>query len=153
MTTTTTGTATIAPPLFHRLRDAQRRAVHEQEIWSGRSWILICACAHAFLAVHPAFLWFHRSHLPLSGTNAPIHPGVFVAATLLGSVVLAGFGWWARYAPYRAAMGALLAFLALHATLVFLDPHQLLVGAVLEVLLLVGLLQAARVGHRRRRAV
>lgn len=141
----------IEPDVFYRLRAAQLRAVHEQEVLSGRNWILICAFVHLLAMVYPVFLWIHVLELHSGPLNQLMHPAVNVGFTLLSFFALLGFWWWARYAPYRAAIGALLAFLLIQGIYAYIDPRQLVVGAIAKALILLGLLQAIFVAFRRRR--
>lgn len=141
----------IDPDVFYRLREAQLRAVHEQEVLSGRNWILISAFVHLLAMVYPVFLWIHVLELHSAPLNQALHPSVNVGFTLLSFTALLCFWWWARFAPYRAALGALLAFVVIQAIHASVDPRQLMVGAVAKALILLGLLQAVLVGHRRRR--
>ncbi|HEY0944769.1 MAG TPA: hypothetical protein VGD81_05860 [Opitutaceae bacterium] len=141
----------IQPELFHRLRAAQQRSVREQELLSGRNWILICGLVHLLATIYPAFLWFNVEALHSRSLNQHLHPGINVAFSLLSSVVLLLFWGWARYAPYRAALAALASYLMLQGTLAFLDPRQLVVGASFKALIILGLVQAVRVGFRRHR--
>lgn len=140
----------IHSDLFNRLRAAQLRSVREQELLSGRNWILICAGAHVLALVYPVFLWLHlvllRSHHPARG----LHPGITTGVILLSGLVLFFFWWWARYAPYRAALSALLSFVALHGAHVWFDPRQLLNGTLIKALVIAGLVHAAIVAYRRR---
>lgn len=136
---------------FHRLRAAQRRSVREQEILSGRNWILICGLAHVLAAIYPAFLLINRLSLGTPSLNQHLHPGIHVVFTLLPGGLLLGFWWWARYAPYRAALGALLAYVGIQGALGLLDPRALLMGASFKALAILGLVQAVRIGYRRHR--
>lgn len=141
----------LSPDLFHSLRAAQRRSVREQEILSGRNWILICGLAHLLAAVYPAFLLTTLLWLGTPSPSQHLHPGLHLGFTLFSGVVLLGFWWWARYAPYRAALAALVAYLAIQGVLATLDPRQLLLGAILKALIILGLVQAVRTGFRRHR--
>lgn len=141
----------LSPDLFHRLRAAQRRSVREQEILSGRNWILICALAHLLAAVYPAFLLFTVIWLDAPSPSQQLHPGLTLASTVFTGIVLLGFWWWARYAPYRGALAALVVYLIIQGVIATLDPRQLLVGATLKALIILGLVQAVRTGFRRHR--
>lgn len=141
----------IDPDVFYRLREAQLRAVHEQEVLSGRNWILISAFVHVLAMVYPVFLWIHVLELHSVPLNQALHPAVNVGFTVLSCGALLVFWWWARFAPYRAALGALLTFIVILAIHTSIDPRQLVVGATAKALILLGLLQAVFVGHRRRR--
>jgi hypothetical protein len=100
--------------------------------------------------VYPVFLWTNVLLLHSASLNQHLHPAINVAFTLASGLVLLGFWWWARYAPYRAALGALAAYVALQSALAALDPHQLVVGAVFKAVVIVGLIQAIAVSHHRR---
>jgi hypothetical protein len=141
----------ISPGTFHRLRTAQRRAVYEQELLSGGNWILVCGLAHLLAAVYPVFLLINVLELHAPSLNQNLHPGINVALTLLSGAVLIGFWWWSRYAPYRGALAALVSYLLIQGVRAGIDPHQLLVGATFKALIILGLIQAVRVGYRRHR--
>lgn len=141
----------LSPEVFHRLRAAQLRSVHEQELLSGRDWILICAGVHALAMVYPVFLLTNVLRLHSASLNQHLHPAVNVAFTLASGLALLGFWWWSRYAPYRAAIGALASYLVLQGALAGLDAHQLLVGATFKAVVILGLIQAVVVSHRRHR--
>jgi hypothetical protein len=141
----------LSADLFTRLRAAQLRSVREQELLSGRNWILICAVAHILGLVYPVFLWIHvlllHPHQPGSG----LHPALSAGILLFSGLVLLLFWRWARYAPYRASVLALLSFLAIHGVHAAFDPHQLAVATILKALVILGLLQAVIVAHGRRK--
>lgn len=141
----------ISPDVFHRLRAAQLRAVREQELLSGRDWILICAGVHVLAMVYPVFLWVNVWLLRSASLNQHLHPAINVALTVLSGVVLLGFWWWARFAPFRAALNALIAYGLIQAVLAYLDPHQLVVGATFKAVIVLGLIQATAVAYRRHR--
>jgi hypothetical protein len=141
----------IASGPFQRLRLAQQRSVREQELLSGRNWILVCGLAHLLAAIHPLFLLINVWLLHSPSVNQHLHPAVNVGFTLAAGVALLLAWAWARYAPYRAALTALVAYLALQGALGYLDPAQFVAGAAMKALILLGLLQAVRVGHQRHR--
>lgn len=141
----------ISPEVFQRLRTAQLRAVREQDLFSGRTWILISAGAHVLAMVYPVFLWIHVWRLHSATLNQHLHPAVNAGFTCASGIVLLVFWWWARYAPYRAAIGALVSYLVLQGALAYLDPRQLLIGATFKALIIIGLIQAISSSHHRRR--
>jgi len=141
----------ISQELFHRLRAAQLRSMREQEILSGRGWLLICGLAHILTAVYPLFLWFNVWMLRSQPLNQRLHPGYNAGLTLLSGALLLGFWWWARFAPYRAALAAMISYISIQGVLGFLDPHQLVASATIKALIFIGLIQAVRVGFRRHR--
>lgn len=141
----------ISPEVFQRLRAAQLRAVHEHELLSSRDWILISACVHLLATVYPVFLWIHVWVLHSASLNQHLHPAVNVGITAATVLALLAFWWWARYAPFRAAVGAIAAYVLLQGALAVLDPRQLVVGATFKAVILLGLIQAMMVSYRRRR--
>jgi H+/Cl- antiporter ClcA len=141
----------IAPDVFHRLRAAQLRAAHEQELLSGRDWLLISASVHVLALVYPVFLWINVWLLHSASLGQHLHPAINVGLVILSGLATLGFWWWARYAPFRASLGALTVFLLIQAVLAALDPHQLVVSAISKTIVILGLLQAVAISHRRRR--
>ncbi len=141
----------ISPDVFHRLRAAQLRSAHEQQLLSGREWILIVAFVQALSALHPLFAWINRALLG-DGTHGGLHPSINFAASLGLAIALATLAWWARFAPFRAAVVAVIVYLVVQGALGFVDPRSLLSGAIVKSLVLVGLLQAARTAFLRHRA-
>lgn len=141
----------IHPELFVRLRAAQLRSVREQELLSGRNWILICACTHVLALAYPVFLWLHlillRSHHPARG----LHPALTAGVILASGLSMLVFWWWARYAPFRAALLALVSFLVLHGVHAVVDPRQVVNGTLIKAFVIAGLAQAVFVAYRRRR--
>jgi len=143
----------MTPELFNRLRKAQLRSVREQELLSGRNWILLCACAHVLGLIYPAFLLIHLSLLGHDGIShgLRLHPLLNMGMiTLSGLVLLACWGW-ARYAPYRAALLALMVFVGFQLIHGIIDPHQLSVATLVKVFINIGLVHAVIVSHGRRR--
>lgn len=140
----------IHPELFARLRAAQFRSVREQELLSCRNWILICAFAHVLALVYPGFLLIHVLILQSHHIAHALHPGINVGVTLFSGLVMLFFWWWARYAPYRAALLALLAFIVIQGAITIADPRQLAYGTLIKTLIILGLVHAVFVAHRRR---
>lgn len=140
----------ISSETLYRLRAAQSRAAHEQHLLSGRDWILVAAVVQLFAALPAALTLINRILLgPGLGEN--MHPRVSFSASVLLAVALAFLWRWARHAPFRASVVALIVFVAVHGALGFSDPDSLISGAVVKSLVLVGLLQAVRTGHLRHR--
>jgi hypothetical protein len=139
--------------LLQRLRAAQQRSIREQELLSGRNWILVCALVHFAALLYPLFLWINLWQLHSPSVSQSIHPSVRVISMLIAAGLLLVFWWWAKYAPYRAALGALISFVLVQCAIGWLDPRQLLFGASVKALVLLGLIQAVRIGFRRHRAL
>jgi hypothetical protein len=140
----------ISPQLLHRLRTAQRRSAEEQQLLSGRDWILVAGLVQLLSGLHPLFVLINQRVL-----GAPLRPGVAPGIQLAAEVVLAAVFvvlWlWARFAPFRAAGTAIVAFLLVHGALGLFEPRTLLAGAIVKSLILVGLVHAARTGYLRHR--
>ncbi len=140
----------ISPGVFHLLRDAQGRAAHEQRLLSGCDWLLVAAFVQLLAAAYPLLAWIH--HLLLGeGLQTGLHPGINLFATIILSVTFGVLWFWARYAPFRAAVAAVIAFILIHGALGFADPRVLLSGTIIKALILVGLLHAVRTGYLRHR--
>jgi hypothetical protein len=139
-----------SPELLHRLRIAQRRSAEEQQLLSGRDWILVAGLVQLLSGLHPLFVLINQRVL-----GSPSRPGVTPGIQLAAEVVLAAafvLLWlWARYAPFRAAATAIFAFLLVHGALGLVEPHTLLTGVIVKSLILVGLVHAARTGYLRHR--
>lgn len=72
---------------------------------------------------------------------------VFILALNVGlCLVHLGLWWWARTAPFAAAVVALVLFVTLQLVEVALDPSSLARGIIIKVLFLVALVQAVRAG-------
>jgi len=82
-----------------------------------------------------------------------LHPGIDFAVTITLAGVLAALWLWARHAPFRASLAAVIIFILVQGALGFVDPEVLLAGAVVKALVLVGLLHAMRTGYLRHRAL
>jgi hypothetical protein len=144
----------ISPELFNRLRAAQLRSVREQELLSGRNWILLCACAHILGLIYPGFLLIHVSLLGSEGLHhgLRLHPLVNIAFITASGLALLACWAWARFAPYRAALLALAAFLLIQAAHAVADPYQLTVAALVKLFVIIGLIHAVIVARSRRHA-
>ncbi|HEX2854293.1 MAG TPA: hypothetical protein VHO24_13740 [Opitutaceae bacterium] len=140
----------ITPELLHRLRLAQRRSAQEQQLLSGRDWILVAGLVQLLSGLHPLFVLINQRVLG-SAPRPGVPPGVELAAEVALAAAFVLLWRWARYAPFRAAMTAVVAFLLVHGALGLLEPRTLLAGAVVKSLILVGLVHAARTGYLRHR--
>ena len=134
------------------LRRAQRRAAQEQQILSGQDFILMAGLVQFVSALHPFFLLVYQRVLG-SAPRAGLGTETQLVAELSLAGLLALLGWWAHYAPFRAAATAVVAFILVHGSLGLVQPSSLLSGAIVKSLMLVGLLHAARTGYQRHRAL
>lgn len=142
----------ITPDTFYRLRAAQRRSAQEQQLLSGHDWILATVGVQLLSALYPLFAWFNHEMLG-AGAHVGLHPRSHVVVALGLAAAFAVLGLWARYAPFRAALVAVIVYLFVLGATGLADPNSLLSGAIVKSLVLVGLLQAARTGYLRRRAL
>jgi len=140
----------ISTDVFHRLRAAQNRAVHEQRLLSGRDWLLVAGFVQILTALHPLFAWVNNAVLG-GDLHRGLRPVIPFTATLTLAAVLVMLWLWARHAPFRAAVTGVIAFVLVHGALGYVDPSALMSGAVVKSLVLLGLLQAARTGYLRHR--
>jgi hypothetical protein len=140
----------IPPEIYYRLRAAQHRAAHEQKLLSGRDWILAACFVQLLSALYPLFAWLNYVLFGV-GPREGMHPGINFAVTLALAVAFAVLWLWARHAPYRASLAAVIVFVLVQGALGFIDPYILLSGAVVKALVLVGLLHAVRTGYLRHR--
>ncbi|MCM2276273.1 MAG: hypothetical protein NDI75_15940 [Candidatus Didemnitutus sp.] len=140
----------ITPDHLHRLRLAQRRSAQEQQLLSGRDWILVAGIVQLLSGLHPLFVLINQRVLGAS-PRPGIAPGLELAADVVLAAAFVLLWRWARYAPFRAAMTAIVTFLVVHGVLGLIEPRTLLAGAIVKSLILVGLVHAARTGYLRHR--
>lgn len=140
----------ISPEIFHCLRTAQHRAAQEQQLLSGRDWILVAGVVQLLGALYPLFAWINQVLLG-GGPRPGLHPGVSVMAEVALALLLVVLWLWARFAPFRAAMLAIVVFLLVHGALGLVEPRTLLTGAIVKTVVLLGLVHAARTGYLRHR--
>lgn len=141
----------LSTEVFHRLRSAQSRSAAEQQLLSGRDWILVAAIVQLFASLYPLYGWINYILLDIASRHAGLHPALMFGITLLLSVLLLALWSWARYAPFRAAVAAVIVYLAIQGGLGLVEPHFLVSGAIVKSAVLLGLLQSVRTGYLRRR--
>src|SRR5690606_4315569 len=100
-----------APAFFHSLRERQARSAGEQRLLSGRDWLLVCAFVQLLTATYPTYRYIVSATFGFISEKTE-HLPALIAALLVLVVVFVLLWWWARYAPFRAALTALLAYLA-----------------------------------------
>ena len=93
----------ISPDVFHRLRAAQNRAVHEQRLLSGRDWLLVAGFVQMLTALHPLFAWVNDAVLG-GDLHRGLHPVIPFTAPPTLAPVLVMLRLWARHPPSRAAV-------------------------------------------------
>jgi len=139
-----------APAFFHSLRGSQARSASEQRLLSGRDWLLVCAFVQLLTVLYPIYCYMLSvtfGFLPEKTEHLP----ALIAALLVLVVVFVLLWWWARYAPFRAALTALLAYLVVHAGIALFIPQAVLDGIASKILVLLGLVLAVRTGWLRHR--
>ncbi|MFA6287786.1 MAG: hypothetical protein WC661_10425 [Opitutaceae bacterium] len=141
---------TPSPRFLQSLRESQARSANEQILFSDRDWLLVAAFVQFLTALSPIhhYLMALRLSLPPGfAAHAPWLIGGLLG--LAGSLML--LWWWALYAPYRAALTALLAYIAVHSAIALLQPQAVLDNIASKILVLTGLVLAVRTGWLRRR--
>lgn len=110
----------------------------EPKLRQARGWILAVGIIYVVSAVMQVTLLADRM----------AHDDVaFVLALNAGlCVVHLGLWWWARTAPFAAAVVALVLFVTLQIVELALDPSSIGRGVIIKVLFLVALIQAVRAG-------
>lgn len=141
----------IPAALLHSLRACQTRSAEEQRLLSGRGWLLIAGAAQVLTTLHPLNQYLLARTL---NDHAPMFRQF---PWLIGGMAGLGFAflllwWWAAYAPFRAALTALLLYLAFHTAVALAVPQVVLDSIASKILVLLGLLLAVRVGWMRHRA-
>ncbi|MFA6962022.1 MAG: hypothetical protein WC205_14805 [Opitutaceae bacterium] len=140
------------PPtaFFQSLRESQARSADEQRLLSGRDWLLVAALVQFLTVLYP----IHRYILSVTfsfHTEKTEHLPALIAGMLALVVVFVLLWWWGRYAPYRATLAALLAFLVFHAAVALFTPQAVLDSIASKILVLAGLVLAVRTGWLRHR--
>ncbi len=134
------------------LRECQSRSAQEQQLLSGRDWLLVSAIVEYFTALFPLYLWIMDFFVSARAGTDPI-------TTIMRNTCLAMIGvgtifvllsWWAKYAPFRAALIALLFYIGLQIWIVLAVPQHFMDGIASKVIIFLGLLMAIRTGYRRR---
>ncbi|HEY0947687.1 MAG TPA: hypothetical protein VGD81_20560 [Opitutaceae bacterium] len=143
----------ITPNLFHQLRAAQSRSAYEQQLLSGREWILVAGLVQFFTALFPLYVWINHSLFDLAPLHSALHPAAYFGISLALSAGLLLLWAWAHFAPFRAALVALLVYVACQAVIGLIEPRVLMSGALVKSVVLLGLLHAARTGYLRHRAL
>ncbi|MFH1496285.1 MAG: hypothetical protein ABII82_00530, partial [Verrucomicrobiota bacterium] len=117
---------------------------------SGRDWLLVCAFVQLLTATYPTYRYIVSATFGFISEKTE-HLPALIAALLVLVVVFVLLWWWARYAPFRAALTALLAYLAVHAAIALFIPQAVLDGIASKILVLLGLVLAVRTGWQRHR--
>ncbi|MDR1789893.1 MAG: hypothetical protein LBR12_06105 [Opitutaceae bacterium] len=143
-------TQTTIQQTLRVLRASQSRSAREQQIISGRDWLFVSALVQLLSALYPAYVWMSNTFFVHSGRAPDPNIHHVTLGMLVTSAVLLFLWIWAKYAPFRSACAALSFYLVLQLTCVFLQPHRMTEGIAVKICILLGLVMAVRVGHRRR---
>lgn len=141
---------TPLPALIRSLRESQVRSAEEQRLLSGRDWLLVAAFVQFLTTLYPIHRYFLSSSFPFLAEKTEHLPGLISGMLALVAVFVL-LWWWARYAPFRASMAALLVYLLLHAAVALFIPQAVLDGIASKILVLAGLVLAVRTGWLRHR--
>jgi hypothetical protein len=119
-------------------RDDHIETVLEPKLRQARGWILAVGIIYVVSAVLQVTLLGDQLRssdvtfvLVLNGALCAVHLGLW---------------WWARSAPFAAALVALVLFVTLQVVEAAIDPASLGRGIIIKVLFLVALVQAVRAG-------
>lgn len=137
---------------WRTLRECQSRSAQEQQVLSGRDWLFISAIVVYLTALFPLYLWIVDFFVSARAGADPISNAMRNACFAMigvGTVFLI-LSWWAKYAPFRASVMALLFYVGLHVWTAFAVPHHVMDGIASKIIVLLGLLLAVRTGYRRR---
>lgn len=141
----------LPPEIVQTLRRNQARSAAEQRLLSGRGWLLVAACVQLLAALHPLHQYIEGAllHDPAERT---LGFACVTGGMVFMSLVLLALWWWSRYAPFRAALAALVAYVAVHAGIALLVPQIVLDGIASKIIVLLGLILAVRTGWLRHKA-
>ncbi|MDR2980619.1 MAG: hypothetical protein LBV12_00045 [Puniceicoccales bacterium] len=147
-------TSNLVDP-FRTLRETQARAMQEQQLFSGRDWLRVTTFVQLLTAIYPLYLWasFALFSSRAASETRTMEIIQLVAAVTLGiGIILGLLAWWAKYAPFRAAVVAIVFYIALNVFLAICRPEHFLDGAASRILIFLGLVMAVRTGFHRHRA-
>jgi hypothetical protein len=135
------------PAPLPTLAESQRKSAHTQTVKSGRGAIL----AVAILQLLSGGVFFFLARNQESREAASGLMATSIVIFLLGSVFL-GLWFWAKRAPFAAALVALALYVSFIALDAVLDPSQLARGFIIKILIIVGLSQAVKSGYALKKA-
>ncbi len=139
------------PAQLQTLRECQFRSAEEQRLLSGRGWLLVSALVQLISALHPISQYVMTT--VTRATDRDPRPLLWLVVSMVATTVLfLGLWGWAKFAPFRAAVIALVAYVALHTGIALAAPHAVLDGIASKIFILIGLVMAVRTGYLRHRA-
>jgi len=119
-------------------KDDHIEAVLEPKLKQARGWILAIGIIYVVSA---------GIQIAVAGGN--ISSGEITFSLASAGALFAihmGLWWWAKTAPFEAAVVALVLFVTLQVVWATLDPQTLARGLIIKVLFLVALIQAVKAG-------
>ena len=127
------------------LAESQHKTTHKQTVKSGRGYILAIAIVQLVIGV--AFFAMTR----VATANAPIKNqaillNVAITVSILG-VIFMGLWMWAKYAPFAAALVALIFYVSVLALDAVMAPAQIAQGILIKILFIAGLSKAVKSGY------
>jgi hypothetical protein len=127
-----------------RFKEGAGQGSADRALSQARGWILAIGIIYAVSAL--AFYLILRDNLPESA-------GAILLATNFGLCAIhLGLYFWARKAPFPAAVVALVLFVTVHVANAILDPTTLAQGLIVKALFLGALIRAVSLGHRAAKA-
>lgn len=132
------------------LRECQSRSAREQQILSGRDWLFVTALVQFLGGLYPLYRWITAFFVATDDAGAAVRDMGMAGGMMAICAVLIVLWSWGKYAPFRAAVGALAFYVLLQVAIALLYPNHIFDGIASKVLVLLGLLMAARTGYRRR---
>ena len=136
--------------ILRQLRECQSRSAREQQILSGRDWLIVTALVQFLTALYPVYRWFMDILMPEHAPETYQHNMILALTMIAMAVLLLALWGWAKFAPFRAACIALALFVAMQVYIVAFHPVFSLSNAASKILVLLGLIMAVRTGYRRR---
>lgn len=130
------------PPPQSTLAESQHQASHKQTVKNGRGWIL----GVAILQFITGAVFFAISR----GSESPeAAQGLVLTSIVVGllGVIFLGLWFWAKYAPFAAALCALALYISFISLDAIADPRLLFRGIILKILIIAGLSQAVKSGY------
>ncbi|HOX43117.1 MAG TPA: zinc ribbon domain-containing protein [Myxococcota bacterium] len=127
-----------------RFKDSEGKGSADRAMSQARGWILAVGIIYALSGL--AFYLLLRDNLPEGA-------GATLLATNFGLCAIhVGLFFWARTAPFPAAVVALVLFITVHVANAILDPTTLAQGLIVKALFLGALIRAVSLGHKATRA-
>jgi hypothetical protein len=132
------------------LAESQHKTTHKQTVKSGRGYILAIAIIQLVLG----FVFFALTRA--ATVNAPIkNQAVLLSGAITVSalgLIYIGLWMWAKYAPFAAALVALILYVSVLALDAVVAPEQIAQGILIKILFIAGLSKAVKSGYALKKA-